>query len=152
MVSLRYCAVGAVFLPPGALHQKILSANLTLPWVMPVVQSLKEVSQYKAVIAFKGHPPGSHQNPAVPPLWEGDIFRVQREDSFPEYLRRKGQQVLFIEAFCLVQTGNKLPELCEGPVHILRDGIVKAEGLQDCCAQCFALSEKGLIIFRWKDS
>lgn len=119
---------------------------------MPVVQPLKEVRQYKAVIAFKGHPPGDHENPAVPSLWEGDIFRVQGESCLPEYLRRKGQQVPLIEAFCLVYTGNKLPELRKGLVRVLRDSIVEAEGLQDCCAQCFTLPEKGLIIFRRKDS
>ena len=48
VIQLRRCAVGAVFLPPCALHQEILLANLALPWIVPVVQPFKEIRQHKA--------------------------------------------------------------------------------------------------------
>ena len=77
VVQLRCRAIGAVFLPPCALHQEILLANLASPWIVSVVQSFKEVCQHKAVIALKGHSSGSDKDATVSPFRESNIFRVQ---------------------------------------------------------------------------
>jgi len=78
VVQFRCRAVGAVFLPPCALHQETLLANLALPRIVSVVQSLKEIRQYKAVIALKGHSSGSNENATVPPFRQRNIFCAQR--------------------------------------------------------------------------
>lgn len=68
VAQLRCRAIGAVFLPPCALHQEILLANLALPWIVPVVQPFKEIRQQKAVIALKGHSSGGDKDATISPF------------------------------------------------------------------------------------
>ena len=80
--------VRAVFLPSGALHQKMPTADLAPAWIVPVVQSFKEVGQDETVIAVELQPFGKCCAFAFDILLDRNISAVLCE-VFHENLQRQ---------------------------------------------------------------
>ena len=61
-------------LPPCGGHKEVILTDLALPWVVPVMQSLKEIRDDKTVVAVKKQPPCYNFSFALGILLVGNIF------------------------------------------------------------------------------
>ena len=63
---------------------EVAFADLALPWVMTVMQTLKEIRNDKTVVAVKEQPPCYNLSFALGILFVGNIFSRYRQWKFPK--------------------------------------------------------------------
>ena len=98
---------------------------------MPTVQTFKEIRQHESDISVKGKTAGNGFSAACLVLFEGDIFRRERERYLPEYVESNREQILFIETLGFFDALHKGGQLAVSGNKVSADVIKERKNRND---------------------